>query len=83
VVGLVSTRLTRAIASGWMKLASWIGDFNSRLLLGLIFYLVLTPVAFLYRRFAGEPLRLHPSDVDTYFHDADPPTSPEDFENPW
>ncbi|MCE5270112.1 SxtJ family membrane protein, partial [bacterium] len=42
----------------WMKLAHALGWFNTRLLLILVFYLVLTPVGLLMRLFGKRPLSL-------------------------
>lgn len=41
--------LSGLIHDGWMKLAEAIGYVMNRLLLGLIFFLFLTPIAFLFR----------------------------------
>lgn len=83
LIGLSSDRLTGWIAAGWMKLAGWLGAFNSKVLLGLVFYVFLTPMAFLYRWFASDQMRLRPTDTDTYFDSTEESLSGEDFENPW
>ncbi len=82
-IGLLSDRLTGWIAAGWMKLAGWLGAFNSRVVLGLIFYLVLTPIALLYRWFNPEAMRLHPTETESYFEVMDERITGDDFEKPW
>ena len=42
----------------WMKLGLVLGWFNSRLILGLVFIVVLLPIAFIMRIFSYDPLRL-------------------------
>lgn len=75
----------RAIASGWLKFAVWIGHFNTRLLLFLIYWLVLTPVALVYRQFnrsAADHFRRDPG--GSLFADIPADAcSKESFEKPW
>ncbi len=40
----------------WMKLAEKLGWFNTRVLLGIIFFLVITPFAFVMKIFGKKPL---------------------------
>lgn len=49
-VGIFVKPLSRIIATWWFRFAEVIGAFNTRVILGLVYYLVLTPVAFVYRR---------------------------------
>ena len=42
---------------GWMKLGYALGWVNSRLILGLVFLIVLQPIAFIMRFFGYDPLR--------------------------
>lgn len=44
-------RLTVLIAEQWMKLAAGLGHVNSRIILTIVFYLILTPFASVYRVF--------------------------------
>lgn len=39
---------------GWMKLAYFLGWFNTRLLLGIFFYLIITPTGLLMRLFGKD-----------------------------
>ncbi len=41
---------------GWMKLAYFLGWFNTRLLLGIFFYLIITPTGLLMRLFGKDLL---------------------------
>lgn len=48
----------RPLAWLWFGLGRWTERFFSTLVLGLVFYLVVTPVAWLRRRFSADTLRL-------------------------
>lgn len=51
----------------WMGLAHVLGQINTRLILGLLFYVVFTPLGWLAKRFGRDPLRLNiGSGPDTY-----------------
>ncbi len=60
--GLFLKRIAVRIAEAWMRFAGVLGAFNSRVILALIFYLFLTPLAFVYRLFHGDFLRLRRAD---------------------
>ena len=46
----------RPIYIGWMKFAFLLGWVNTRLILGIFFYLILTPVGLIMRLFGRDPL---------------------------
>ena len=46
----------RPVQRAWMGLGAVLGEVNGRILLTLVFYLVLTPVGFILRRFVRDPL---------------------------
>ena len=58
VVALFVAPLARAITRLWLKLSEIIGTFNSKVILSLVFFLFLTPLAFLFRAFSKNPLML-------------------------
>ena len=53
----------------WMKLGYALGWFNSRIVLGLVFIVVLQPIAFIMRAFAYDPLRLKKVNRKSYRED--------------
>lgn len=83
VIGLVSDRLTGWIAAGWMKLAEGLGAFNKTVLLSVVYYVFLTPIALLYRLLGQGSFRRRPGDVETYFHTPEESHGRNDFEKPW
>ena len=60
--GLVRPSAVRFIYTGWMIVAFPIGWTISRIALGLVFYAVITPVAFLFRVMRRDELRLRRPD---------------------
>ena len=68
VTGLLGYPILRPIYLGWMKLAFVLGWLNTRILLGLFFFLVMTPVGLVIRIFGRDLLdrRANPS-AQTYW----------------
>ncbi len=85
-IGLVSIFIPKA-ASGiewiWFKIALVLGWINSRILLTLIFFLVLMPVAWLSRLFTRDPLALKRVPRDTLYTTRDHVYTAKDMENIW
>jgi TRAP-type C4-dicarboxylate transport system permease small subunit len=67
VVGLVRPSAVRFIFTGWMIVAFPIGWTISRVALALVFYAVITPVAFLFRVIRRDELRLRRADERASF----------------
>ncbi|MCC6459871.1 MAG: hypothetical protein IT260_05355 [Saprospiraceae bacterium] len=77
--------LAQKIHAGWSLLAQGLGWLNGRLLLSLVFYLILTPVALLARLSRGSTsfsLRKKKPD-ESYFIDRQHVFEPKDLENTW
>ena len=60
--------LAGRITRGWLKFAELVGAFNSKVILSAVFFLFLTPIAFLYRKFSGDPLKLRRADNAASFY---------------
>jgi hypothetical protein len=84
-VGLFVKPVARWIALGWLKLAEVLGAVNSRILLGLIFYVFLTPIAVLARATRGDFLALkrHTAPDRTYWQKRDHAYTAEDLGKLW
>jgi Saxitoxin biosynthesis operon protein SxtJ len=65
IPALVAPNLLRPVQRGWMRLAEPIGRFNTKLILGLVFYLVFTPVGAI-RRLIADPLVLRKGRSESY-----------------
>ena len=51
VPGLVAPGLLAPVQRAWMAFAEIVGAFNTRVILGLLFYVVFTPIGFVMRLF--------------------------------
>jgi len=84
ILGLIGGPPAYWIAYGWDKFAGFIGRVNSKVILTLIFYLLLTPISLLFRLFdrkaAGD---FTDKTRKTQFKDRSGAFSRESFEKPW
>ena len=83
VLTLVSPFAAEKIAWLWFKLAHIMGRINTFILLFVIFYLFLTPLAFIFRLFNHDNLMLRKKQRDTYYTERNHNYSAGDFENIW
>jgi hypothetical protein len=61
----------RLLAAGWMRFGAALGALNSRVLLTIVYYLILVPVAYCYRRFnRGLVAYFFDRSRNSYFIDA-------------
>lgn len=60
-------------SNAWLKLGDLMGKVVNPLVLGIIFFIVITPVALISRLFARDELRLKKAPVSTYWLDRAPP----------
>jgi len=78
------SRATAAVAKYWMQFASRLGSINSRIILTFMFFFILTPIAWLYRRFNREQvMHFRENRRSSYFDDVEKSYSREDFEKLW
>ena len=82
-IGLLIPPLAKLIARAWMKFAEILGYINSRILLAVVFYIFLFPIAVLSRLFIKDPLQLKPKKSGSYFTERNHEFTAEDFKNPW
>jgi hypothetical protein len=67
--------LRRPLYAAWMAAVAPIGLLVSTLLLGVVYYLVLTPTALLIRLFGRDPLdRRFEAEAGSYWREEDPGT---------
>ena len=84
-VGLFAKPVARLIARAWLGLAGALGAVNSRILLGAIFYLFLTPIALLARLFRRDFLHLNKRSgaARTYWQPRDHTYTDKDIAKLW
>ena len=67
VAGLARPSLVRWIYTGWMAVAFPIGWAVSRAMLAILFYLVITPIALLFRLSGRDVLRVRRQHAESYW----------------
>ncbi len=77
--------VSKFIAKLWVSFGKWIGEVNTKIILTLVFYLMLTPVAFLYRLFNKKEIEhFKKNSKDSFFENLKTGNyKKSDFENPW
>lgn len=75
--------LARVVAWGWTKLAELIGKAVSRILLGVVFFLVITPIGLVRRLTGRDSLQLSPPREGTAFTHRAHQFVAKDLEKPW
>lgn len=83
VLGLSIPLAGKYIHLGWMGIAKVLGFVNSHIILGVVFFLVLTPLALLRRLGRKDPLQLHKKPSGSYFSDRTHKYGAGDLKNPW
>ena len=67
LLGLVAPRWTQPFHVAWMKFAGALGYVNSRLILSVMYYGVLTPVGFFMRLAGRDPLKRRRAPAESYW----------------
>lgn len=71
IAAALAPSLLRPVYRGWMHLGEALGWVNTRILLTLIFFLVVTPIGLLMRLFGRSPIAVKRRD-DSYWTDVEP-----------
>ena len=66
ILGLIAPRLLKYPYHFWMKLGHALGWINSHIILGLVFILILQPIAYIMRLTGYDPLRTKRKGEKTY-----------------
>jgi ABC-type multidrug transport system fused ATPase/permease subunit len=86
LIGIVSAFIpvaAKGIEWFWLKLAMGLGWVNSRILLSLVYFLFLLPIAWLSRFFTKDPLTLRNRKTSSLFSDRNHLYTKKDLENIW
>lgn len=84
VIALFIRPLAGKITQGWLAVAKVLGEINSRFVLTVVFFLVLTPIAIIYRLFNKNALGMtRAKDADSCFSVRDHTFIKEDLEKMW
>ncbi len=83
-LGLASKSAAARLAAAWMGFAEILGRINSKLILGAVYFLLLTPLALLLRLFGGNKVNTRAdAGADTYFESEKRLFTAADLEKPW
>lgn len=83
ILSLMSSKIGDFILKIWFKIALALGFVNTRIILGLVFFVFLTPFALLQRVFSRKNYLNLKDTEDTVFHTRNHKYTPEDLENIW
>ena len=79
---LLSPQLLAPLNRLWYGLGMLLGKFVNPIVLGLIFFVLITPVSFATRLFGRDELKMKKRNVASYWTDRSPPGPPSDsFKN--
>jgi hypothetical protein len=82
ISGLFIKPLAKWITWGWEKLSEILGYVSSKIILSALFFLILTPIAFMYRLFNKDTLNLK-NNKRTLFKVRNHLYTDKDLENIW
>lgn len=81
IIALFIKPLAVAITRIWLQFSEVIGGITNRIILSLLFVLVLTPIALLFRLFNKNPLGIkRANDKTSYYHDRNHTYTSEDLD---
>jgi polyferredoxin len=83
LIGVFSDFLSEKVAWVWGKIAHIMGTFNSYVLLSIIFFVFLTPVAFLFKLTRKDSLKLKAQKNGTVYEERNHLYVAKDVENVW
>ena len=67
VLGAIIPKSLKQVHSGWMKIGHVLGSINTRIILGIIYYLLITPMGLVMRLMGKDSMhRAFSQDADTY-----------------
>ncbi|SEH09214.1 SxtJ family membrane protein [Candidatus Venteria ishoeyi] len=80
--GLLAPTSMKWLYHAWMSIALVIGWVNTRIILGLMFYLILTPMGLVMRLFGKNPMAGKPKTAASY-RNISPSRPPKQMEHPY
>lgn len=80
-VALLVPRLLVWPNRGWMALGHVLGLINSKIVMALIFFVVVTPIAFLMKLFGKDPMQRRLGRSEDYWVRRNEPLSPDSMRN--
>jgi predicted membrane protein len=78
-IAFSSKKISLFIESYWFKLSKVLAFISNRILLGMIFFIILTPIALAYRMFKRQKKK----NQESFYVEYDKTFKPEDLKNTW
>jgi uncharacterized membrane protein HdeD (DUF308 family) len=67
VLGAIAPQSLKQVHRGWMKIGHVLGSINTKIILGIIYYLLITPMGLIMRLMGKDPMhRALAQGTDTY-----------------
>jgi ABC-type uncharacterized transport system permease subunit len=67
VLGAMAPQILKQVHGGWMKVGHVLGAINTKIILGIIYYLLITPMGLVMRLMGKDPMhRALTQGTDTY-----------------
>jgi hypothetical protein len=83
LIGIFARRVSVIISDTWLKFASILGKINTLVILTLIYFLVLFPLAIIFRFVKGDFMNIGRNSSKTFWIERNHKFSPEDLKKPW
>jgi len=83
VVGLVKPLLLGPVNRVWLKISDVLGWVNTRLVMGIIFFLLIVPIGLIMRLFTKDPLNNQWSDAEKSYRIVTKVRNKEHLEKPF
>lgn len=84
ISSLIMKTITSRVMCAWLTLSHALGSLNSKFILTIIFFCVLTPIAIVYRLVVKDPLQLRGNkSAKSYYRTRNHLFEKKDFEVPW
>ncbi|GAB3960867.1 hypothetical protein GCM10028805_59140 [Spirosoma harenae] len=71
------------IVKGWFKLAEVLGNINGKIILSILFFVFLWPIALLYRLSAKNPLAIKRTDDKSFYTERNHLYTKDDLDQTW
>ncbi|MVM31001.1 hypothetical protein GO755_13255 [Spirosoma sp. HMF4905] len=71
------------IVKAWFKIAEVLGNINGKIILSVLFFVFLWPIAMLYRLTSKNPLSIKRTDEKSFYNERNHLYTKEDLEQTW
>ena len=72
ILGLLNSSILSPLNKMWFKFGILLGNFMSPIVLGIVFFTVVTPIAFIMRLFGKDVLNLKKNNKKSYWIERSP-----------